>query len=369
MKVMLVGGARPNWPKIAPLYRAVEREGMRPYVLDMSQHWTPALAQEMREDLGLPDPDDALTPYQGARSHARMTAEMMLEVEAKIWFSHPSIVVVVGDVNSTLACALVVSKMKDSEGRRPMLVHVEAGLRSGDRSMPEEINRVLTDHLSDALYASEPSAMKHLEDERLAVSRDIFYAGNVMVDSLLRVVEKVEQHKDIVVTLHREDSVADQPFVLSTLSNLSKLAVVTNKVVRIIAHPALMAVVERLGGVSEYPRLHLEPAYRYASFIRLIGGASLVITDSGGLQEETSVLGVPCLTLRNTTERPSTLRSTNRLIGRNPNAIVSEALYWMSVPMQRRLPKGWDGDAATRIVRTFPEMFDRLKTRGKFWAS
>lgn len=360
---MCVVGARPNFMKMAPILRAMQqRDPPLPRLLvHTGQHYDADMSGRLFEDLGLPRPD--LNLEVGSGSHAVQTAEVMKRFEAAMDAHPPSCVLVVGDVNSTLACALVASK------KNVPTVHVEAGLRSGDRRMPEEINRVLTDQIADRLYTTERSALRHLRREGVDEERVVF-AGNVMIDSLLASREvavdpgvTLTQHGAdpalisgpagyAVVTLHRPSNVDSAPALTEVMQVLAE---VSRHLPLVFAmHPRTRAHVEKfgLGHLLDARRVAVLPAQGYLEMVGLMARARLVLTDSGGLQEETTALGVPCLTMRENTERPITVeQGTNTLVGRDRQAILREvAAILAGQGKSGRVPEYWDGQAATRIV-------------------
>ncbi|HEX8391737.1 MAG TPA: UDP-N-acetylglucosamine 2-epimerase (non-hydrolyzing) [Longimicrobium sp.] len=361
MRVLVVAGARPNFMKVAPLLAALRQAGAEAVLVHTGQHHDEQLSGRFFEQLGLPVPDHHLGV--GSGSHARQTARVMEAFEPVLVQVRPDWVVVVGDVNSTLACALVAAKLRDELGCR--IAHVEAGLRSGDWRMPEEVNRVLTDRLSDLLLTPDPDALGNLLAEGIPAERVVF-AGNVMIDTLLaRLGEAraldvpsryaVDRGGYAVVTLHRPSGV-DDPHVLGTaLEGLARVA--ERMPVLFPMHPRTRGSVERhglgkrLGGVRV-----LEPL-GYLEMLGLVDGSAVVLTDSGGLQEETTALGVPCVTLREQTERPVTVaRGTNRLA---PWPLTADGIVasWAAAVRQPRpapgagAPEGWDGRAAERMVQ------------------
>jgi len=361
--ILCVVGARPNFMKMAPILRALAaHEPPLPALLvHTGQHYDAAMSGQLFDALGLPKPDVNLEV--GSGSHAVQTAQVMLRFEPLIDAHDPACVLVVGDVNSTLACALVASK------RGVPVVHVEAGLRSYDRAMPEEINRVLTDQLSDRLYTTERSAEGNLRREGIDVSR-VCFAGNVMIDSLLanrthaRPAPATLREHGVdpaliehprgygVVTLHRPSNVDDAE-VLSRLVGV--LADVAKELPLVFAlHPRTRANIDRFGlaHLFDPSRMVLLPPQGYLEMLGLMTGATMVLTDSGGLQEETTALGVPCLTLRANTERPITVdEGTNTLVGVDAEAIRREvAAVLRNEGKAGRVPELWDGKAADRIA-------------------
>lgn len=360
---MCVVGARPNFMKMAPILRALaEHEPPLPALLvHTGQHYDKDMSDRLFEDLRLPRPDIHLEV--GSGSHAVQTAEVMKRFEPALDAHRPSCVLVVGDVNSTLACALVASK------KGVPSVHVEAGLRSGDRAMPEEINRVLTDQIADRLYTTERSALGNLLREGIAEQR-VCFAGNVMIDSLLAAREVAKapaatlaahgadasllQHPQGygVVTLHRPSNVDDSATLGALLQVLGEVARQLPLVFAL--HPRTRANIERfgLGGRLDPARTVVLPPQGYLEMVGLMASATLVLTDSGGLQEETTALGVPCLTLRENTERPITVeQGTNTLVGRDRSAILQGVADILAGRGKRgRVPEFWDGQAAPRIA-------------------
>jgi len=355
MRIALIAGARPNFMKVAPVHEALRRRaGLTPEIVHTGQHYDEALSGSFFEQLGMPPP--VVNFGVGSGSQARQVADVMVAFEAWAERERPGLVVVVGDVNSTLACGLVAAKS------RIPLAHVEAGLRSFDRAMPEEINRVVVDSISDFLFVSEPSGVTNLEREGVAASR-IHLVGNVMIDSLMRhraAAEdsdilarlKLASGQAIVVTLHRPSNVDDPRHLEAILRRLGDLAKEAPVVLPL--HPrtrarAHAAGIESLLGAEG---LVLTEPLGYLDFLHLMAHARAVLTDSGGIQEETTVLGVSCLTLRDNTERPITLeQGTNRLIGSDPEAILPAWRELVASPPSRRnAPDLWDGGAAERIA-------------------
>lgn len=372
-KVLCIVGARPNFMKIAPILRAFREysSNIRAVLVHTGQHYDYAMNQAFFDQLEIPAPDISLEV--GSASHAKQTAEIMIRFENVMEEERPDCVLVVGDVNSTIACALVAAKLGVK------VVHVEAGLRSRDRAMPEEINRVLTDQLSDRLYVTEREAIGNLVAEGVA-ERSIVFAGNVMIDTLLHNLPRavpatetistglanVDDAKDFgpeskfaVLTLHRPANV-DDPAVLSSL--LGAIAEISRDVPVIFPiHPRTKAKITEYGFESflSSPRVLPLPPLGYLEMLGLVSSATVVLTDSGGLQEETTALGVPCLTLRENTERPITItEGTNVLVGVDP---VEIGAAWANisgiVSKSARRPENWDGRAAARIAN---DMIDWL---------
>lgn len=361
--VLCVVGARPNFMKMAPVLRAFSqhRPAIPALLIHTGQHYDKDMNDRLFEDLRLPHPDINLGV--GSGTHAVQTADVMKRFEPVIDEHKPSCILVVGDVNSTLACTLVAVK------KGIPVAHVEAGLRSYDRGMPEEINRVLTDQVADLLYTTERTALDNLLREGIPAER-VHFAGNVMIDSLVANREFARKPADIlkvagfdpavigqpegyaVVTLHRPSNV-DQKETLQPL--LSVLREVSEKLPLVFAlHPRTRANIERLGlqQLVSGESIILLPPQGYLEMLGLMSSARFVLTDSGGLQEETTALGVPCLTMRENTERPITVeQGTNTMVGRDRRAILSGAVDILSGGGKRgRIPELWDGHAAERIA-------------------
>lgn len=361
--VICVVGARPNFMKMAPILRALAaRTPPLPTLLvHTGQHYDREMNDQLFEDLRLPQPDINLEV--GSGSHAVQTAEVMRRFEPVVNDAKPCCVLVVGDVNSTLACTLVAVK------RGIPVAHVEAGLRSFDRSMPEEINRVLTDQIADRLYTTERSAADNLAHEGIGTER-IHFVGNVMIDSLLtsRPLARAPAQSiraaggdpsllesDAgygVVTLHRPSNVDDPDTFAALLETLAEITRTTPLVFAL--HPRTRANIERFGlqPLLDKSRMLLLPPQGYLEMLGLMANARIVLTDSGGLQEETTALGIPCLTLRENTERPITVdQGTNTLVGRDRDAILRHAAETLSGNgKQGYQPELWDGHAAERIA-------------------
>jgi len=358
MKILAVVGARPNFMKIAPLMWEIKNHpAIQSYLVHTGQHYDQQMSQIFFQELGIPRPDIDLGI--GSGSHAQQTAEVMKRFEGVLLEQKPDVVVVVGDVNSTMACAITAVKLDIP------VAHIEAGLRSFDRTMPEEINRLLTDSISRWLFVSEKSGVENLRREGISDDR-IFFVGNVMIDTLLACRDRAESStilkslelKDrqyAVVTLHRPSNV-DDPRLLKGL--LDALEEIQRDVVLIFpVHPRAR---KALNGrpFASMPNLKLVDPLGYMDFLKLLAHSRLVFTDSGGIQEETTVMGVPCLTLRNNTERPATVeQGTNVLVGTDPSAIVGAYRQAMTQPKTGRVPELWDGQAAKRIVGTLQKTF------------
>lgn len=353
IRILAVAGARPNFMKIAPLMHAFARRPGRfePMLVHTGQHYDKAMSESFFRDLGIPEPDVNLGV--GSGTHGQQTAQVLIKIEELLIEHRPHAVLVVGDVNSTIAATLAAVKLDIP------VAHVEAGLRSWDRKMPEEINRVLTDSVSDWLFTTEPSAEANLLREGVDASR-IHFVGNVMIDTLIahqaraRELDTVERlgltpRNYAVLTLHRPSNVdsADQ------LKRLFEVLGRLNQELPVVfpIHPRTANAIEKnLGGMK--PDLHLTDPLGYLDFLRLLMDAQMVLTDSGGIQEETTALGVPCLTLRDNTERPVTVtEGTNQIVGTDPTAIEAAISALRTGPAREgRRPTLWDGNAAERIV-------------------
>ncbi|GJL64175.1 MAG: UDP-N-acetylglucosamine 2-epimerase (non-hydrolyzing) [Nitrospirales bacterium] len=390
MKIVLVAGARPNFMKVSAIIDAIQSHNasggrhIEYRLVHTGQHYDAQMSQTFFTDLGIPKPD--VDMEVGSSSHAQQTGEIIKRFEFIMLDEQPDVVLVVGDVNSTIACSLVASKMMYPNPTatlkllRPRIAHVEAGLRSFDREMPEEVNRVLTDVVSDFLFTTERSAEKNLKKEGIPKDK-VHFVGNTMVDSLLKHRKKSQEsailerlglsHDDKgvpreygVMTLHRPSNVDDltcfQP-ILEALKELSQDMPMVFPV-----HPRTMKriqefhlesnfaslIPQKIGGSGLYC---IEPL-GYLDFLRLTANAKLVLTDSGGLQEETTILGVPCVTLRENTERPITItQGTNVLAGTMKDQILIHARQQLTHHKKHKRPKFWDGHAGQRIV----EILDR----------
>jgi UDP-N-acetylglucosamine 2-epimerase (non-hydrolysing) len=358
----LVGGARPNFMKLAPLVRALDRRAALDYrIVHTGQHYDRDMSDVFFAELGIPAPDYQLGA--GGGTHAQQTAKIMVSMEELCLRSPPGAVVVVGDVNSTLACSIVAKKLHIP------VAHIESGLRSGDMTMPEEINRIVTDAIADWLFVTEPSGVENLRREGRLESA-VFLVGNVMVDNLfyqrdcLSATQPAEgvagefrrRHLRYgVVTLHRPSNV-DDPVVLRRLAGaLSRLAETLPLIFPV--HPRTRASLEA-AGVEMGSGLTLCPPLGYMQFLSLWKDAAVVLTDSGGLQEETTALGVPCVTLRDSTERPITVtEGTNVVVGTDMEAMLAEAdKILRGHGKVGRRPDLWDGRAAERIAEILEQL-------------
>jgi UDP-N-acetylglucosamine 2-epimerase (non-hydrolysing) len=361
MKILNIVGARPNLMKIAPLVDEMNRHSdIQHLLLHTGQHYDEKMSQIFFDQLGIPRPDIYLGV--GSGSHAEQTAQVMVEFEKALLRVHPDVVVVVGDVNSTLACAITAAKLWVP------VAHVEAGLRSGDRRMPEEINRIVTDALSDFLFTTSRAANENLEREGISPEK-IFFVGNVMIDTLLKYQKQARvlgtpEHFDLqqgeyaLLTLHRPSNV-DVPEVFSGILD-ALVAIQRDLPIIFPAHPRTIKRIDEFGfteRLNTASNLHIVEPLGYLEFLDLMMHSKIVLTDSGGIQEETTILGVPCLTLRENTERPITItQGTNILVGVDPDRIVSEVQSILSGESKAgRVPELWDGQTAGRIVAILKE--------------
>ncbi|MHB8413560.1 MAG: non-hydrolyzing UDP-N-acetylglucosamine 2-epimerase [Candidatus Acidiferrales bacterium] len=395
MKILSVVGARPNFMKVAPILSAIQEcnervrataptrpdpahsEEIQHVLVHTGQHYDQAMSDSFFTDLGLPQPDVHLGV--GSGSHAAQTAEIMKRFEEVLLRERPDVVIVVGDVNSTLGCALVTAKISfDANGTRPLIAHVEAGLRSFDRTMPEEYNRLLTDHLSDLLFVTEESGLRNLKAEGIPEGK-VFFVGNTMIDSLLAFRDRADESPILsdlglrgpsrngarnraqpyaLLTLHRPSNVDDAEAFQNILEGLSPLS----RQMEIIfpVHPRTRKRIQefalerhfQMSPNGDQKGIRLIHPLGYLDFLSLMKNAGLVLTDSGGIQEETSCLRVPCVTLRETTERPVTVtHGPNVVAGISVEGIGKAIVRQMSRKARTRLPRKWDGRAAQRIVQ------------------
>ena len=355
LDIINIVGVRPNFIKIAPLMAAYRKtDGIEPLLVHTGQHYDESMSRRFFEDLDIPEPDIDL--QVGPASHAVQTAEIMKAFEGVAVKHRPDAVLVVGDVNSTIACGLVAAKLGIP------LIHVEAGLRSGDRSMPEEINRILTDAISDLLFCTEQSGVDNLVREGVDPGK-VFLVGNVMADTLLDHLERsktstvldrlqLKPRQYAILTLHRPSNV-DEPAVLAgILDALEKIQRLMPIIIPV--HPRLRDSLKRLGLKRRFDAMGglraIDPL-GYLDFLKLMSEARLVLTDSGGIQEETTILHVPCLTLRENTERPITVEvGSNRVVGTRTEALLEGVTQTLRQDISGRVPPLWDGKAAERIV-------------------
>ena len=373
---MTIAGARPNFMKVASITEAVKAHNssqndpaIEHILVHTGQHYDQKLSKCFFDELGLPKPDINLEV--GSGSHAVQTAEIMKRFEPVLLKELPDILIVVGDVNSTIACALVASKISYPENRsstgharnRPVIVHVEAGLRSGDRSMPEEINRILTDALSDLMFLTEEDAVKNLQAEGISKEKFVL-AGNVMIDTLKRHLVRAKEgdvraRLDIperygLVTMHRPSNVDSLETLTPLLDCLNEISGSIPLVFPV--HPRTRNTMERFGlweKFSDNAGMILIEPLAYLDFLNLLSTATLVLTDSGGIQEETTALHVPCITMRENTERPVTVTiGTNYLTGTAPEKILTAAREILAGNGKKgETPPYWDGKAGERIIQ------------------
>lgn len=350
-RITCVVGARPNFIKIAPLLKELHgRPQWKPQLIHTGQHYSPEMSDNLFQDLNIPEPDVNLG--LGGGSAAQQTAAILCGIEQAFLNWRPDVLLVVGDVTSTMAAAVVAAKMGIP------VAHVEAGLRSFDRAMPEEINRLITDAISDYLFASEPSGVENLSREGVPPEK-ICFAGNVMIDTLLHFREKASRSTVLerlglqargyaVATLHRPSNVDD----VARLGCLVEMLRTLGRELPVVfpIHPRTRERMAKAGISGD--GIQLVNPLGYLDFLRLMDRARLVVTDSGGIQEETTILQVPCLTVRENTERPVTVtHGTNRLVGVDPDAVLVAAKEALAVEMpSSRVPELWDGQASRRII-------------------
>jgi UDP-N-acetylglucosamine 2-epimerase (non-hydrolysing) len=358
--VLVVAGARPNFIKVAPILRELDRRGISRLFVHTGQHYDVKMSEALLADLEAPKPDVLLEV--GSASHAIQTARVMERFEPVLLQHRPSWVVVVGDVNSTLACALVTAKLRPELGCR--LAHVEAGLRSNDWAMPEEVNRVLTDRLSDLLLTPSEDVVRNIEREGLA-DTCVTFVGNVMIDSLLSTLPAAQRldmpsklgltgRAFALATLHRPSNVDDFARLAVILEALHRIAREMPVVFPI--HPRTRARIRDASLEALLEGVVVTEPLGYVEMLSMLNGASVAVTDSGGIQEETTVLGVPCVTVRASTERPVTvIQGTNAMIPWPPSVSGIQDTVMRSLARGRfalgtLAPTGWDGRTANRIV-------------------
>jgi UDP-N-acetylglucosamine 2-epimerase (non-hydrolysing) len=362
MKILIVAGARPNFPKIAPIIKEIQKKKkIHYYLVHTGQHYDKNMSNSFFEQLGIPEPNINLEIHGG--SHTEQTAKIMLGFEKIVIKEKPDYVLVVGDVNSTVAAALVAKK------ENIKLIHVEAGLRSFDERMPEEINRVIVDRISDLLFVTEQSGIDNLKKEGVSEHR-IKFVGNVMIDTLAKNIESVKNFKQniiddskshCVVTLHRPSNVDNK----EQLENILNIFVELQDRIKIVwpIHPRLKLRVKEFGLEKVFSKLDkiifTEPL-DYKTFMRLVYTSKFILTDSGGIQEETTGLKIPCLTLRTSTERPVTItEGTNTLIANDFELLRKKIEEILSDKYKKGIiPKYWDGKASERIVKKIKKDYD-----------
>ena len=355
MKIIIVAGARPNFMKIAPLVHELKKvyTSVEWRIIHTGQHYDYEMSRAFFDDFDLPEPHSFLNA--GSGSHAEQTAKVMIEFEKICMKELPDIVIVVGDVNSTLACSITAKKLNIK------VAHVEAGLRSGDLSMPEEINRIITDSISDYLFVTEKSAIKNLKREGKGEDQ-IFFVGNIMIDTLYYSLEKLKKIKPkiqikeennfsyAVATLHRPSNVDDEMKLKDILTALSVISLELKTYFTI--HPRTRKNIEKFKLNNLLKNIIVMPPLPYLEFLALWKDAALVLTDSGGIQEETTALGIPCFTIRDNTERPITIEEgTNTLVGTTMEGILNAYKEFKSgIKKEWKIPPLWDGKTAQRII-------------------
>ncbi len=349
MKIIHVVGARPNFMKMSPAFRALEKHsGIKQIVVHTGQHYDRSMSAIFFEQLGIREPDENLAV--GSGSHAVMTAQVMIRFEEVVLKESPDMVLVYGDVNSTVAATLVATKLGITVG------HVEAGLRSRDRTMPEELNRLVTDQLADHLFTPSEDADRNLQQEGVAPEK-IHFVGNLMIDTLVRLLEYAKPpqigtiaDRYLLVTLHRPSNVDDPAMLQQIIGTLNELS----RDIQVIfpIHPRTRASLEELGSLPNGDDLKLTEPLGYLEFLALQKNAVAVITDSGGIQEEATFLNVPCLTVRENTERPVTVEiGTNVLVGRDMSLLTQQVRSILKGNVKTgSIPPLWDGHAGERVA-------------------
>lgn len=358
-KILIVAGARPNFMKVAPLVRELRKNnrGMEFKLVHTGQHYDYQMSEVFFEELEIGKPDYFLGA--GSGSHAEQTAKIMVEFEKIVMAEKPDLVVVVGDVNSTLACSVTAKKMGVK------VAHIEAGLRSRDMAMPEEINRLATDSISDFLFVTEKSALENLKKEGKS-DRVVFPVGNIMIDSLVFGLKKLEEsgekpdvplgEKYAVLTLHRPSNVDNPEKLKDIISALLEISV--DYKIYFSVHPRTEKNLKSFGlsGLLENSKVKIMPPLPYFEFLSLWKDAGLILTDSGGIQEEAMYLNKPCLTIRENTERPITIeQGSNTLAGTSRESILKAYAEFKKSPKKGSLPEMWDGKTAGRILDILAE--------------
>ncbi|MGB3494519.1 MAG: UDP-N-acetylglucosamine 2-epimerase (non-hydrolyzing) [Elainellaceae cyanobacterium] len=365
MKIFNVVGARPNFMKIAPILKEIERYSeMQGVLVHTGQHYDERMSKIFFDELELPMPDEFLGI--GSGSHAIQTGKAMMALEQSMIHHQPDLVLVVGDVNSTLAGALAAAKLNIP------VAHVEAGLRSRDRTMPEEINRICTDSISTLFFTTSHTATDHLVQEGVN-SEDIYFVGNVMIDSLIHYIEKakasnilndlkIEPKSYGLLTLHHPENVDDPEIFERLLEAIATLSQRTSFIFPV--HPRTQCRLDQFGlraQLDAIPRVIQTPPLGYLDFLNVLSQAKFALIDSSGVQEETTVLGIPCLTMRDNTERPETVtEGTNRLVGRDSQRIVDEVHSILDGEARvGQIPERWDGASAQRIMQAIAQWWER----------
>lgn len=342
-------GTRPNFMKLAPLYSELKNRKVEQKIIHTGQHYDERMYEVFFKQLEIPQPDFNLGV--GSLSHAHQTAEMMIRIEEVFLREKPEMVVVYGDVNSTVAGALVASKMGIK------IAHIEAGLRSFDRTMPEEINRMVTDSITDYYFTPSADANQHLKNEGIK-EKHIYFVGNIMIDSMVKFMPKIDARENVVAlkkyilcTMHRPSNVDDQESLQKLIEVLEEISEVIEIVFPL--HPRTRKKLLQIGiDPKSFDKIHFIEPQGYYEFIKLQKKAEIVITDSGGIQEETTFLGVPCLTLRENTERPITItEGTNQLIGQDYKKLKTEIVQILGEKaIKGKIPDLWDGKTSSRIA-------------------
>jgi len=344
-KILVVAGARPNFMKIAPLIREINKNKLDLTLVHTGQHYDKQMSDVFFEDLEIPKPNFNLNV--GSSSHAIQTAKIMVEFEKVCKTVAPDLLIVPGDINSTMACTLVAKKMNIK------VAHIEAGLRSGDLEMPEEINRIVTDSISDYFFVTEESGIRNLLNEGHS-NDNIFFVGNLMIDSLYFSLKKICQKNDQkfdygLITLHRPSNVDDINQLNPILEALTKIS--EHIRLKFVIHPRTKKILSE-NNIKFGSSIETLESLSYLDFLELMKNAKVVFTDSGGIQEETTVLGIPCYTIRNNTERPITIeQGSNRLVGTNKSNIINSFVkHRFDLRKNYAVPKFWDGLSSKRIV-------------------